>query len=736
MKKRLRETYIPDIPVNEPKKAKNSITKVLDDACVALETYSPTFKNFFEKFNRRYTDMFSYFVNIDAYKDNHLAFRNGSNQFFTLQHSDLQLYGVYSLEQNLVNFKKMMRDTMQDLEKIKMCYLLHIHKLKYKTNGQIPSPDIVKYLPPVKVYACFDSGSGPSAIFGDKNLHAQPIREHHILCSVANTIIDPGPSGANCDVHIETTYKPTMGSTFFSNFGYANIYSFNSSGKTSFSLSLIDTNNNNKDIKPITQKDDKYLSGNNENNKFFSKSTDKDKLDCDIRTTLKKLGDDLQVFISCLYKDHGGIGTNLVMMLTCDLGVSFMSLMLGVDCVFKDKDDEQKTDGQRKIGCSWYIKSLLGASNIDWDREIKIARNYVLSEYDDFIGVIDDIIKKIKDGSRITIQIKGYNDSYGIKDLKSPNTLLFFNQMNIDLNYIRDFLSERDIEKNSSAIDKLKKCVPNKFLLRHNNDTDAYFFTLAQKYTRGDMIEADRNSGNTFKLNNTPFVAYFKTTIPISNGKITRGGAHHYPLNQYFIDSPIDVHHAYSNTDDLKKPNNERHVYDTSVEPPLYKYTTTDEQVNLYKVIDIHFEDAYQQYTLINKIVTMNIYTVKDLLYNCYSYVDDSLNGYADYDQIQKYVEEYMDMLDLWVKDLWVKEMMKTPNVSPYGNNMIRNISPIVKQPITIFEKPRDRRSRPSRSRSRPSRRRSRQSRSRNRSSRNNSHIERRPRSRDKPIKV
>jgi len=608
----------------------------ITEACKALQTYSTTFTRFYTPFGN-YTDMFNFFVNIDAYKDNNLAFKQGSNQFFALNHSDLG-----TITDKLSNFKHMMRDTMNDLEKIKMCYLLHVHKLKYKTGGKIPSPDIVQYLPPkIKVYSCFDSGSGPPAIFGDSILHAAPIQSHSILCSVANTQIDPGPSGANCDVHIEKTYKPKMNSTFFSKFGYANNINFDDIGNNSFTLNL---NGN-----VIDQSSSQYLSGNNENNKYFSTQNAK-KLECDIRTTLKKLGDDLQVFISCLYKLYGGIGTDiLVMMLTCDLGVSFMSLILGVDCVFKDKDEEQKIPGEKKIGNSRYIKSLLGAPKIDWSKEITIARKYVLSEYDDFITVIDDIITKISSNSNITIQIKG-DMSYGIDVL--PNSLSFFEAMKTDLTTIRDFLSTVKIEDDSSAIDALKKCVPNTFLLRHKTDPNIYLFTLAQKYTRGDIIHADTNNGSTGKTKNTPFVAYFKNTY-FRKKLVVRssGGAILHPLNEYFIDTPIFVDYEYSNTNNLQQTNNETHVYDTTVNPPLYKYTSINEQVNLYEVIILHFYNAYQRSNVINDIVIENIYKVDDLLCSCCSYVDDALNGYANYDKIIDYVKEYMDMLTAWYNE-------------------------------------------------------------------------------------
>jgi len=606
----------------------------INDVYTKLADYSPVFKNFKDKFDS-YTSMFNYFVNIDAYKDNNLAFKNGSNDFFTLQHSNVQ-----PITTNLSNFKETMRSTIGDLEKVKMSYLLHIHKLKYKSGGKLPPPDILNHLTQnITVNACFDSGSGPDAIFGDKNRH-EKYADKKLLCSVANTVIDPGPSGASCDVNIENTYKPTLNSEFFNKFGYNNIIEFKDTGNKTFEL-ILNGKLSNKAIK-INNNSTSYLAGNNENNKYFSQKN-ANKEECDIRTTLKKLGDDLQVFISCLYKNKlGANSTALVMMLTCDLGVSFASLMLGVDCVFKDKDEVQKVPGQQKIGNSWYMKSILGAPEPDFSAEIEKTRKYVLDEYDEFISIISEILTKLTSNNNITIQIKG-DASYDKQQMIDTNG--FFENMYNDLNKIKEEIKTMTVNSDSSSIDELKKCVPNKFILRHKMNPDIYAFMLAQKYTRGNINDI-LNNGTTGKTKATPFVQYFKTMIR-KIVTIKRGGLKGIPLKEYFIDAPLQVSYEYSyvNPSNISLPY-EKHVYDTG--NVNYKNTVVDERMQFFEYVAEEFKKKYTR-TISERIT--NMYTTEDLYYNCLSYIDDALHGYANYDKIPEYINEYMVMLNTWLSE-------------------------------------------------------------------------------------
>lgn len=603
----------------------------INEVYAKLANYSPAFKNFKDKFTT-YTGMFNYFVNIDAYKDNNLAFKNGSNDFFTLQHNNVQPITI-----NLSNFKETMRSTIGDLEKVKMTYLLHIHKLKYRSGGKLPPPDILNHLTPgMTVNACFDSGSGPDAVFGEKSRH-EKYADKKLLCSVANTVIDPGPSGASCDVNIENQYKPTLQSSFFEKFGYNNITEFKDTGNKTFELILLSGTNKIK----IDNNSTSYLAGNNENNKYFSQKN-ANKAECDIRTTLKKLGDDLQVFISCLYKNKlGANSTTLVMMLTCDLGVSFVSLMLGVDCVFKDKDEVQKVPGQQKMGNSWYMKSILGAPEPDFSAEIEKTRKYVLDEYDEFISIISEIRSKLESNPNITIQIKG-DASYDKQQMTDTNG--FFLNMFDDLNKIKEEIKTMTVNRDTSSIDNFKKCVPNKFILRHKTNPDIYAFMMAQKYTRGNINDI-LNYGTTGKTKAAPFAQHFKTMIrKIVN--IKRGGAKSLPLQEYFIDEPVKVSYEYSyvNTSNISL-SNENHKYDTNGN---YTNTVVDERMQFFEYVAEEFKKKYNR-AISERIA--NMYTAEDLYYNCLSYIDDALHGYANYDKIPDYVNEYMIMLQTWLKE-------------------------------------------------------------------------------------
>jgi hypothetical protein len=594
-----------------------------------LKKNSDTFNRYVGRYVGKspYTDIFDFFVNIDAYKDNNLAFTNGSNYYFTLNHSGIKLIS------SLSEFKIMMRSTIKDLQKYGMSHLLHIHKLKYRSGGKLPPPAILQHLPNgLVVNACFDSGSGPGAVFGTSVTHEKSMN-HEILCSVANTVIDPGPSGSSCNINIErgftgfTGYKPTLDSTFFKKFGYSNIQRFEDTGALTFKLQL----NPELTTTPITITDGSttYLAGNANNNKYFSSNNAK-KYECDIRTTMKKLGDDLQVFISCLYKIKliaAGISTILVMMLTCDLGVSFMSLMLGVDCVFKDKDEVQQDPGQQKLGNSWYIKSLLGAPEPNFEEEIQKTRAYVISEYEDFMLIIGEIISKLEPTymEDITIQIKG-DTAYNKQQLVDTKT--FFQTIYSDLNEIRTGIATMTVAQDSTSIDELKKCVPNKFILRHRLDPNIYAFTMAQKYTRGDNIPHELNNGTTGKTKATPFVQQFKTLTRRILATIKRGGGKAVPMEDFFIDSPVLV--VYTPYDADKEVADDRRQYIGNVAVELFNQKNSN------------------TFLVLNKIAG---YVQDDFYYNGLSYVDDALDGYADYEQIPNYVDEFIGMINTWMQE-------------------------------------------------------------------------------------
>jgi len=632
-----------------------------------LQTLSVSFSQFVieHRFNS-YTELFNFFVNVDAYKDNKHAFTTGSNQFFTSPHNSIR-----GLPGQKDEFKKKMRSIMENLTERQLCYLLHVHKLKYRSNGKLPPPDILKYLDSRDIYACYDSGSGTDKIFGSHDMHSEH-KDVEILCSVANTVIDPGPSGSNCDVHVITPPLVITGN-FFNHFGYKNIINFITGNVNQFELNLRKSDNTQQTI-THHDSDSKYYKGNNENKQFFQASSNKN--ECDIRTTLKKLGDDLQVFITCMYKNFliaSGNTTILCMMLTCDLGVSFNSLMLGVDCVFKDKDEEQRQPNQNKMGNSWYIKSLLAAPPVDFTKEFEKIRAYVQGEYNDFLSIIQEILDRFNDiNHNIFIQIKGdtlYNKQQMI------NTIGFFKQMDADLQSIHDFIESMPVEQNSTAIAALKKCVPNKFILR-TTIADTYVFMLAQKYTRGELVTNVKpllnNGRNIGKAPSTPFVQHFKTMVLQTSH--TRGGADPIKMNNYFItdkimkinddgrdggESIIERRHFF----DVVKKNFQRrsHYIKTkmnrirSLIKKILEYgkkNITKQSISLTNrsasiEIDENKKDFINDFIMRSTI----IYGETDLYYNCLSYIDDALYGFADYEKIPKYVDEYVEMIHRWLNE-------------------------------------------------------------------------------------
>ena len=136
-----------------------------------LRTNSTVFNSYFD--NLSIKEIFNNFVNIDAYKDNKHVFKRGSNFYFTAYHGD-------TLGENVKQFKGTIRNVMDDLKKVNITHFLYVHKLKYKSNGTLPRPDIAKYLNlQIPVDACYDSGYDPTAIFG---VNANPIR-YNKLCT-------------------------------------------------------------------------------------------------------------------------------------------------------------------------------------------------------------------------------------------------------------------------------------------------------------------------------------------------------------------------------------------------------------------------------------------------------------------------------------------------------------------------------------------------------------------------
>jgi len=73
-----------------------------------LRTNSTVFS---DNFVGNITDIFNEFVNIDAYKDNNNAFRRGSNFYFRIPHSTLEITSKLS------HFKTTIRNVMNDLKK-------------------------------------------------------------------------------------------------------------------------------------------------------------------------------------------------------------------------------------------------------------------------------------------------------------------------------------------------------------------------------------------------------------------------------------------------------------------------------------------------------------------------------------------------------------------------------------------------------------------------------------------
>jgi hypothetical protein len=648
---------MPDILVNERDPIiRTSIGAVIENL-TRLSSENNGFGGFYERFDKVPNNMFNYFVNVDAIKDNPAAFTKGSNSFFTVPHSSIP-----NLPSSVSQFKVMMRQIMEDLEHHQMVHLLHIHKLKYKGKGKLPKPDILQHIPPsTSIVVAFDSGTGPTAVFGDKALHEKYI-DTRLLCSVAN-VIDPGPSGSNCDIVVENDYRFKIDKSFFMNFGYSELLrGFSSIAKKKFQFDFEDSIK--KKVHTITDdpKYAQYYKGNNANSAFF-KSNKSSKLDCDIRTTLKKIGDDLQVFTAGLYKQHAN--QRNIVMLTCDLGVSFLSLMTGLDCVFKDKDATQSDTPGKKIGNSWYISSLSGAIRTNWAYETEKVKKHVLDEYRDFRSVISDIVSRIQSGSSISIVVKTVM-TYKSEQLRAnPNIILFFNQILSDLSAIVEQIEQDNTTREThSDLLALKEMVPNKFLLVNaNNSSDSFLFTLATKYTRGKLSngfapQTVNTKGEVVAKNGSlPFAHYFKQLMEVPSPKTQTKRA---------VGGYRPTHTRAQHTlDSFFIQESEYYTEDGELE---------NEHALLISTISTMFRQQMRNFN--QGMLLKNIgYTIDDLIFHCISHVDDALSGYPDYTRLNEYVDEFVVLLYEWGNQLQKEHHEPTVSIKAIKKTLARSHS-------------------------------------------------------------
>jgi len=644
--------------------------------------------------------IFGYFVTVDAYKDNNHAFQYGSNEFLNYS----TLIEPRYMTSKVVGFKASMRKIIEDLNIKKHAHLLHIHKLKYRSEGKLPPPDIIQYLAGIsEVTVVFDCGTGPGAIFGTIEYHKN-LCNSKILCSVAN-LIDQGPNGGNCAHTLSNINIPGY---FFDNFGYKNIKSFTSTSPTKFTATVTQSGT---DI-TINQDNNNYFEGNKINEAYFT-TPGSNKLECDRRTLFKKLGDDLQVFIGAIFSKTSRIP---VFVSTCDLGVMFLSLTCGLSCIIKDKDEVQSSE--QKLGNSWYVKSLLGELTIDWNNELLIAKNAILAEYDDFISVINDVIARITDQTiHLTVSSE---QTYRYNHL-TPHGIDFFNVINEDLTVIKGWIDAYKPESiNSVIITKLKTLMPNKFVLRHKSDAHRFTITLAALYYKGKIDEI-KFTPKVFNFNlstnmtprtigktaSKPFVSYLlpilrhnqahnaaggtphkqtqtkqtqrKQTKHSKTRQLTRRGVgkkgtlayHTHQKNSlrrensmYQIDKtikqPYEEPTFLSNFFIYELPQNINRPNSVDIKINDENGNEIDPQKEFFNYIVTKFKEKYSVHrhnmlranvSNMNLMVHLGI-TIDDIKYFCLSYVDDRMHSLPDCRLLDSYIDEFI--VDLGKLDLSV----------------------------------------------------------------------------------
>lgn len=544
--------------------------------------------------------MMNYFVNVDAHKDNNYAFDKGSNEFF--QTSDKSYPST-----NSQHFKETMRDIINDLKKANLAYNLHVYKLKYSAGKKVPPPDMLKYVDKnTNILGCYDSGKKGNEIFGQPATHESYFQNYKVLCSIANTKIDPGPSGTDCDEYIP---QYDISQDVFDLFGYKNIF-FKQLGlnKKEFQLFFSDSKANVKviDQKPINNI---YLKGNADNASFFQQRSSS-KLECDYRTTCKKLGDDLQVILSFIYKLLH-MEDQMLIMLTCDLGFTFLSLLLGHNIISKEKEDIQSN----KYGNYTFIRSVVDNVSSEELEKIHInnLKHGIIEQWQDFNTIIQYIKQKIRSKEGVYIQFKG-DKAYNLKNMDTTDAIFkFFLHIHETIKKIIQYIDtyRYNIEWNV-------ECVPMRFVHVHKNNPNTYLFTSQKQFSKGKLIqktfkEDTYTDGFLIECNKL-----IKQEILNKNSRVgTRGGTRKIRISgggdvdvttrillqkDFFIEGP---------------PNSELENFKNDV-----------------------FHILYHQNILAEKGV-FNSEKSNKSKYDCLSYVDDCMSANPNVDNIGSYVKEY-----------------------------------------------------------------------------------------------
>jgi len=598
-----------------------------------LQTNSNSFKNFLNNYYLPNTSstipaipvwqgMMNYFVNVDAHKDNKDAFINGSNEFFQTSYPSL----------NSHNFKETMREIINDLKKKNLAYNLHVYKLKYSAGKKVPPPDMLKYVDKnTNILGCYDSGKKGNEIFGEPATHESCFKNYEVLCSIANKKIDPGPSGTDCKVIIPPY---DISQDIFDLFGYKNIF-FEQFTDEDFQLTLSDSN---KNVKIIDQKHSsmKYLKGNANNASFFSQNSNK--LECDYRTTCKKLGDDLQVILSFMYKLLDMKNQKMLIMLTCDLGFTFLSLLLGHNIISKEKEDIQSD----KYGNYTFIRSVVDNVSSEELKEIHInnLKHGIIEQWEDFNTIIQYIKQKIQSKEGVYIQFKG-DKAYHLKNMVTTDAIFqFFWHIHDTIKTIIQY-----IDTYRYNIDWNVECVPMRFIHVHKNNPNTYLFTSQKQFSKGKLIQEafkqDRyTDGFLMECNKL-----IKQELLKKNSRVgTRGGT-----RKKRMSGGGDV--------DVISPGPRKKL--------LQKYFFIEGLPN--SELENFKNDVFNSY---NK--NKNYFNFDKSKYDCLSYVDDCMSANPNVDNIDSYVNEYYEEWGSIAKKYYAEVLgIRTPNAESRPNRSI-----------------------------------------------------------------
>jgi len=582
----------------------------IDATTAVLQTNSPSFKKFIDDYDEKLANgklwqgMMNYFVNVDAHKDNDKAFAKGNNEFF--QKSNKSYISISSQF-----FKETMRNIIDDLKKANIAHNLHVYKLKYSAGKKVPPPDMLKYVDKnTNILGCYDCGKKGNEIFGGAATHQSYFPHYKVLCSIANTKIDPGPSGSDCQVHINQYDVPE---DVFDLLGYKNIALRQTGLKTDeFELTFTDYLKGTPNVKRINQKPENnvYLLGNGENAKFFEKPSNL-KIECDYRTTCKKLGDDLQVILSFFYKIFNMEAANIMLiMLTCDLGFTFLSLILGHNIISKEKEDIQSNE----YGNYTFIRSVV--DNVSGEELERIRRenlkNGIVEQWQDFNTIIQYIKYQIKRPEGAYIQFKG-DRAYHLKNMAVTDDISkFFENIYETIKKIIIFINDPAID-----LQMLKECVPIRFIHVHKRDLNTYLFTSQKHYSKCQHIKTEFQN-DTYKHG---FLMecnkLIKEELLKKNSRIgaSRGGTR---KKRSSGGGNVDVFKILPQKDFF-------------IEDVIYS--------ELEKFKNKIFYDFYLQRNYIRDLEYQNLDNLK---YDCLSYVDDCMSANPKVENIGVYVNEFI----------------------------------------------------------------------------------------------